>query len=61
MRKNKDWDNLSPEEKDFLTAFRNSTPERQETAKQILKLFNDGKDQEAFIMLADTFANDLKN
>tara|TARA_B100000315_G_C14558239_1_gene579254 strand:- start:1243 stop:1449 length:207 start_codon:yes stop_codon:yes gene_type:complete len=35
------WDDLTPEEKKFLTAFRNSTSERQEIAERILKLFND--------------------
>tara|TARA_B100001964_G_scaffold235658_1_gene296130 strand:+ start:242 stop:433 length:192 start_codon:yes stop_codon:yes gene_type:complete len=60
-KKNKYWDDLTPEEKDFLKAYRNSPPERQEIVKRILELFHHGKDQEAFVLLADTFANDLKN
>ena len=59
--KSSPWDNLTPKEKEFLTAFRNSTPERQEIAERILKLFYDGKDQEAHTLLADTFARDFTN
>ena len=56
-----DYSSLTPKEKDFLTAFRNSTPERQETVKRILELFHNGEDQEAYTLLADTFANDFTN
>lgn len=55
------WNNLTREEKDYLITYRNRTPERQETVKRILELFYNRKHQEAHTLLADTFANDLKN
>lgn len=57
------WENLSPEEKKFLTDnnvpssfFMKCPPERLETVKRILKLFNDGKLDHAILQLAETFA-----
>ena len=55
------WNNLTPQEKEFLTAFRNSTPERQKIAERVLKLFHHGKDQEVHTLLAGTFAKDFVN
>lgn len=55
------WENLSPEEKKFLTSnipsssFINCPPERVEIVKRILKLFNDGKLDQAQLQLAETF------
>jgi|TARA_B100000959_G_scaffold217618_1_gene229566 hypothetical protein len=52
-------ENLSPEEKKFLTAnipsssFENCPPERLEIIKRILNLFNDGKQEQAELQLAE--------
>ncbi len=54
-------ENLSPEEKKFLTgsipssSFTNCPPEKLEIIKRILKLFNDGKLEQAQLQLAETF------
>tara|TARA_B100000315_G_C14558239_1_gene579252 strand:- start:37 stop:231 length:195 start_codon:yes stop_codon:yes gene_type:complete len=45
------WDDLSKKDKEFLTAFRNSTAERKKTVKRILELFYNEKDQEAHTCL----------
>ena len=55
------WENLSPEEKKFLTAnvpsssFKNCPPERLELVKRILNLFNDGKLEQAEPQLSEIF------
>lgn len=57
------WEDLSPEEKKFLTdnnvqasLFMNCPPERLESVERILKLFNDGKLDHAILQLAEIFS-----
>ncbi len=55
------WRELTQKEKTFLAAnipsswFRDSPPERLEIVEQILKLFNDGKNNEAHALIAETY------
>lgn len=51
------WDDITPEEREYLIAYKNTAPARQRVVKLIVELFYVGKNQEAMTLLANDSTN----